>query len=76
MKQDNINMNRMRAQSRRPFSDQRQSKDNDSAAHFYGELRNVQENERAANLYGELKSVAVSPYEVCEVGKHSPSAAS
>ena len=60
MKQGNKNINMMRAQNRRPFSDKCQSKDNDSAAHFYGELRNVQENGSAAHFYGELRSVAVS----------------
>ena len=45
------------------FSAERQSKDNEAAAHFYGELGNVQENERAAHFYGELRSVAASPYE-------------
>ena len=54
---------RLRGQTRRLFSDKCQSKDSDSAAHFYGELRNVQENERAAHFYGELRSVAASPYE-------------
>jgi hypothetical protein len=38
--------------------------------------QNVQENERAALFHGKLRSFAVSPYEVFEVGKHSPFAAS